>query len=102
VKQWFLELGINLQLSLAGFWGGVVSAFVLRKAGITEICASIIVGMTTANYLGEPAVKFTGAPELATGFICGLAGMGICKGIIAGAQALRFGPAAKNGNTDAI
>jgi hypothetical protein len=90
IKDWATEIGINLQLALAGFWGGVVSSLVLRKASFVELFSVVLTGMMTANYLGAVAVKYTGAPELATGFIVGLSGMVVCRGIITGAQSIRF------------
>lgn len=91
IKDWASEIGINLQLALAGFWGGVVSSLVMRKASFLELFSVVLTGMMTANYLGAVAVKYTGAPELATGFIVGLSGMIVCRGIISGAQSIRFG-----------
>lgn len=91
LKEFLKEIGINLQLSLAGFVGGTVNALAVRKATLAEILGIVITGMAAANYLGEVAVKYTGAPELATGFIVGLSGMVICRGIISAAQAIKFG-----------
>lgn len=91
LKDWATEWGMNLQLILAGFWGGVISGLAVRQAGVIEVISVVLTGMMTANYLGGVAVKYTGAPELATGFIVGLSGMVICRGIIAAAQAFRFG-----------
>lgn len=91
IKEWASEIGISLQLALAGFWGGVVHALIMRRVSLIEVLTAVVVGMMTANYLGGVAVKYTGAPELATGFIVGLSGMIICRGIISAATSFKFG-----------
>lgn len=97
LKEFLQELGWNLQLALAGFWGGVVATLVFRQAKPIEAVSMVIVGFVTANYLGAVAVKYTGFSELPTGFVVGLSGMTVCRGIVLAVQAVKFGPA-RNGD----
>lgn len=98
IKEWAAEFGWNLQLALAGFWGGTVDAFRRRKSGLGESLTTVVTGMVTANYLGGIAVKYTGAPELATGFIVGLTAMVICRRIYEMAQKFSFGKGSADDN----
>lgn len=96
--QILTDLGINLKIAIAGFWGGVCNAFVLRTANPKELAGSIIVGLFTANYLGQVAVKYIGdwVGELGSGFIVGLSAMAICQGILAASKLWKFSRGAKD------
>lgn len=93
----FVDLGLRIQDIIAGLSGGVVNAFVFRRSEPWSIIGSVVVGALTANYLSEPAIKYTGTSGPATAFIVGLCGMAICQGIFAAVQRVRFGQPATGG-----
>jgi len=74
---------------VAGFAGGVVNAFVFKRANPVAIIGSMIVGALTANYLSDIVGKYLGTSGGASAFIVGLAGMAICQGIVEAAKAWR-------------
>lgn len=84
-----LSLGIHTNDLIAGFCGGVVNAFVFKRANPASIIGSMIVGALTANYLNEPIGRYLGTGSGATAFIVGLAGMAICQGIVEAAKSWR-------------
>jgi hypothetical protein len=90
MKEWLLDLGIKLPDLLAGFAGGLVNAFVFKRSNPIAILGSVVVGALTANYLGEPAARVVGLSVGPASFIVGLAGMGICQGIVEAAKRYRF------------
>jgi hypothetical protein len=85
----WVEIGIRKADLIAGFCGGVVSAFVLRKSDPWSIVSSVVVGALTASYLTEPIGRFTGTSGGTAAFIVGLAGMAICQGIVEAAKTWR-------------
>lgn len=85
--QW---LGIKLPDLIAGFAGGLVNAFVFRRADPWSVIGSLVVGACTANYLGEPAAHILGLSAGAAAFIVGLAGMAIVQGIVEAAKNYKF------------
>lgn len=78
-----LTLGVKLPDLFAGFAGGVVNAFVFKKADPFSVAGSMVVGAFTANYLGEPIGSHLGLSTGAAAFVVGVAGMAICQGIVA-------------------
>ena len=91
-----VELGLKLPDLVAGFAGGVVNAFVFKRADPWSIVGSVIVGALTANYLGETAVRYLGLGSGTAAFIVGLCGMAICQGLIEAAK--RWKPAGVSPN----
>lgn len=88
-----VQLGIKLPDLVAGFGGGVVNAFVFKRADPVSIVGSMIVGALSANYLAESFTRYLGTSQGAGAFIVGLAGMAICQGIVEAAKSWRpFGP----------
>lgn len=77
-----ITLGIKLPDLFAGFAGGVVNAFVFKRADPWAVAGSMVVGAFTANYLGEPASHVMSLSSGAAAFIVGVAGMAICQGIV--------------------
>lgn len=90
-----LELGIKVPDLVAGLLGGVVNAFVFRRADPWSVIGSVVVGALTANYLGEPIARFLGVGAGAAAFITGLAGMALCQGLIEAAKRWTPGPGSK-------
>lgn len=84
--DFLIELGIKVPDMLAGLCGGIVNAFVFKRATPMAIIGSVVVGALTANYLGEHITKVIGTSTGAGAFLTGLAGMAICQGSI---EALR-------------
>ncbi len=76
------DFGIRLNDVIAGFSGGLVNAFVFRRADPASVIGSMIVGALSANYLTEWAARQFATGPGATGFIIGLSGMAICQGIV--------------------
>lgn len=97
MRSWLTERLGDLHLALAGFWGALVYALQpsVRKAGWFEVASILVTGTACAHYLGAVAVRYTGAPELATGFVVGIVGMFVVGRIIAVFQAFRL---TRNGN----
>lgn len=84
-----VTLGVKLPDLLAGFAGGLVNAFVFKRADPWSVAGSMVVGALTANYLGEPAARMLGLSTGPSAFIVGVAGMAICQGIVAAIQQWR-------------
>lgn len=87
--EWWVKLGIHTNYLIAGFAGGVVNAFVFKRADPISIIGSMVVGSFTANYLSEPIGRYLGTGDGPSGFIVGLAGMAICQGIVEAAKSWR-------------
>jgi uncharacterized membrane protein YeaQ/YmgE (transglycosylase-associated protein family) len=85
----FISLGVKAPDLIAGFAGGVVNAFVFKRADPVSIIGSMIVGALTANYLSESVGHYLGTSGGASAFIVGLAGMAICQGIVEAAKSWR-------------
>lgn len=84
-----IKLGVKLPDLIAGFAGGVVNAFVFKRADPVSIIGSMIVGALTANYLSESVGHYLGTSGGAAAFVVGLAGMAICQGIVEAAKSWR-------------
>jgi hypothetical protein len=84
-----IYIGVKLPDLVAGFAGGLVNAFVFRRADPVSIVGSMIVGAFTANYLAESVAHYLGTSGGASAFIVGLAGMAICQGIVEAAKSWR-------------
>lgn len=86
---WWQDLSISFANIIAGFAGGVVNAFVLKRSDPWSIIGSVVVGALTANYLASPAQKIISIiPGLAAttepiaAFLVGMGGMGLVQGLI--------------------
>lgn len=89
MNSWWVDLHLNLANLVAGFMGGVVNAFVLRRSDPWSVIGSVVVGALTANYLGVTAAKamsnipyLEGTTEPVAAFLMGMLGMGFVQGII--------------------
>lgn len=92
------QLGIRLPDMVAGLAGGIVNAFVIRRADPISILGSIIVGALTANYLSGSLANYLGTGPGVGGFVVGVAGMAICQGILEAAKSWRpFQPTTRSG-----
>lgn len=93
------QLGVNTQLILSGFAGGVVKAFYDRDRSPWIVVGKLVSGLLVANYLGPVAVKYTGFPEPPTGFIVGFGAMLVAQGIVDAIQTFikKFGSSQQNG-----
>jgi len=90
MKELLHELGLRLPDLVAGFSGGVASAFVMRQSDPWSVLACVVVGTLTAGYLGEPATRILGATGYYASFIVGLGAMAICRGLIEAVKRYRF------------
>lgn len=97
MSDFLSSLGFQLQDLVAGFAGGVANAFVFKKSNPWAIVGSIVVGGFSANYLGSTVSHFAGTSEGTSAFIVGLAGMGLCQGIIDTAGSWTLFKGGKNG-----
>ena len=95
------ELLARLHLAMAdlfaGFAGGLVNAFVLRRSNPWEIVGSVVVGTLTAGYLGPVFGPFLAEHVFgvrdsseAVVFVVGLAGMTICQSLMAALKRFRW------------
>lgn len=66
----------------AGFAGGVVSVFLMRKVTPWEALGSIVAGALTANYFGESMANIANVKTPLACFITGLTSMAVCQGIV--------------------
>jgi uncharacterized membrane protein YeaQ/YmgE (transglycosylase-associated protein family) len=87
--DFWIQIGIKMPDLVAGFAGGVVNAFVFKRADPFSIIGSMIVGALTANYLSESVGHYIGTTAGASAFIVGLAGMAICQGVVEAAKSWR-------------
>lgn len=85
-----VQLGVKMPDLIAGFAGGVVNAFALKRADPWSIIGSMVVGALTANYLSEVVGRYSGTSGGAAAFLVGLAGMALCQGIVEGAKNWRL------------
>ena len=78
------DLGFSAARLLAGFCGGIVHAFVLRRSVPVEMVGSVVTGTLTANFLGPAAAHYTPGwlGEGGNAFLVGLCALVICQGII--------------------
>jgi zinc transporter ZupT len=83
------QIGVKIPDLIAGFAGGVVNAFVFKRADPWSIVGSMIVGALTANYLSDVIGHYIGTSGGAAAFVVGLAGMAICQGIVEAAKSWR-------------
>lgn len=73
-------LDINIQYLVAGFAGGIVHAFLVRKAGPWEIIGYIVVGGLAANFFTPQVLKIlTQMPAGLLAFMVGMGGFRICR-----------------------
>ena len=79
---WWETVHLNMTNIMAGFFGGVVNAFVLKRSDPYSIVGSVVVGALVANYLADVASKWTGTSEHVAAFLMGMGGMGIAQGIM--------------------
>jgi uncharacterized membrane protein YeaQ/YmgE (transglycosylase-associated protein family) len=95
-------VGVKLPDLVAGFFGGLVNAFVMKRSDPWSIVGSMVVGSLTANYLSEPIGRYLGTGIGTTGFIVGIGGMAICQGIVEASRTWRpFGGTSNKGGSDA-
>lgn len=81
MKEFFYQIGWDLKLMVAGFWGGVLNAFVFKQTDTITVIGSIIAGVFTANYVAPVFAKLFSIPEGLAGFAVGLGAMSVCQGI---------------------
>ena len=81
-----IQLGVKIPDLVAGFAGGVVTAFALKQSEPFAVIGSMVVGALTANYLSDPFSHYLGTGPGTSGFIVGVGGMAIIQGIIAAAK----------------
>ena len=100
MEAFLSHIGIYPSDLFAGFSGGLVAALVVSgpRPNVWGISSSIVFGAFTAAYLG-PIVPAWINMKASTGasFGVGLGAVPICKGIIAGAQRIRFSGGDKHG-----
>ncbi len=74
--MWDALVDINMQLILAGIFGGVVRTIRVRKLGPREVVSYIVAGGLLANYCTTRLLSFLSAPPDVAGFTAFLIGYG--------------------------
>ena len=75
-----LLFDINIQYLVAGFAGGIVHAFLVRKAGPWEIIGYIVVGGLAANFFTPQMLRLLSQiPPGLLAFLVGMGGFRICR-----------------------
>ena len=95
MEAFLIHIGINPTDIFAGFTGGLLAALALSgpRPNLWTIFCSVMVGTGTAAYLGPIIPFWIGLkPSPGASFGVAVAGMPICKGIIAAAQRIRWSP----------
>lgn len=82
MSEWFDGLGPKLPDIVAGFAGGVVNVFVMRRIAWFEALGSVVVGTLTAAYMGPWIARTVGLDPGVAAFLVGLTGMALCQGFI--------------------
>ena len=75
-------LGLKLPDLFAGFAGGVVSVFLMRKVTPWEAVGSIVAGAFTANFFGESMAVIINIKVPLACFVTGLTSMAVCQGLV--------------------
>jgi hypothetical protein len=77
--------GIDIAISVAGFFGAVVSLSFVRGMTRPQILASLVVGLVFANYATPVITYYLGTPEqirLGAAFFVGLTAMNFIPAIL--------------------
>lgn len=82
MKDFLTSLGLELSDLVAGFFGGVVNALVIKRSDPWSIASSVIVGALTAAYLSGWVSTQFGFGRGTAGFVVGLCAMAICQGLV--------------------
>jgi len=83
MKEILEAIGINGPSTVAGFTGGLVNVFWLRKMAPFDVIGALIAGAATANYLGAPLAEVIHFPVGATSFLFGIGGLQITGPLLA-------------------
>lgn len=98
MEAFLIHIGVNPTDAFAGFTGGLIAALVVSgpRPNLWSIFCSVVVGAGCGAYFGPLVPMWVPTwMNLKVGpgvsFGTGLAGMPICKGIIAAARRVRWG-----------
>lgn len=84
-KQMLMELGINVGMSLGGFFGSLLLVGKQKGASIRTQMFSILAGTLSANYITPLAVNFLGieleSAKFAAAFLVGFSGLRLVEAI---------------------
>lgn len=92
-------LGLKLPDLFAGFAGGVVSVFLMRKVTPWEAVGSVVAGAFTANFFGESMAVLINVKVPLACFAVGLTSMAVCQGLVEMVKSRVRGYAAANSNS---
>lgn len=85
VKQMLMELGINVGMSVGGFFGSLLLVGKQKGASIRTQMFSILAGTLSANYITPLAVNFLGieleSAKFAAAFLVGFSGLRLVEAI---------------------
>lgn len=76
------DLGLNAQMLIAGFSGGIVHAFFFGERNWWAGIGSVVGGLFTSNYVGPWVSNAVSIPESLAGFVVGLTSLMVCQGIV--------------------
>lgn len=97
MNDFFMSLGWDVKMIVAGFVGGVVHTFVFRQTSFYTAIGSIIAGIGTANYVARSVAELLHVSEGFAGFAVGLSAMAVCQGIVAAFKRFKL---IQNGTTN--
>ena len=89
------QIGVHMSDLFAGFSGGILAALVTSgpRPKIWGIFCSIVVGALAGAYFGPIVPAWFGIkPSAGASAGVGVAGMPLCRGIIAAAQRVKWSP----------
>ncbi len=83
LKQMMMELGINVGMSVGGFFGSLLLVGKQKGASIRTQLFSILAGTLSANYLTPLAITFLGieleSAQFAMAFLVGFSGLRVVE-----------------------
>ena len=78
MKEFFEQVGINIGISVAGFFGSLILIGKKQKSNLRTTFFAIVTGVANANYLTPIFVEFLRLPtkyEMSIAFILGFLGV---------------------------
>ena len=78
MKEFFEQVGINIGISVAGFFGSLILIGKKQKSNISTTFFAIVTGVANANYLTPIFIEFLRLPtkyEMSIAFILGFLGV---------------------------
>lgn len=97
-KEILEGLGVQPAHTVAGFAGGLVNIFWMKKMAPLDVVGALIAGTLTATYLGQWAADMIHLPVGGTCFLIGLGGLQLAGQAIALFRQKLFGGSGNAGS----